>query len=504
MVETLEADVAIIGGSLGGVAAALAACEMGCTVILSEETDWLGGQLSAQGVSALDEHERTETHANARYLELRRRIREHYVKRGAPRFMPDSAFNPVPLNPGNAWVSRLCFEPLVGVKVIREMLRPFERAGQLEVLLQHRPVAAKVAGEEVREVRLEAPHTHVTLRADLFLDATDLGDLLPLTHTPFVTGAESRFDTGEPHAPEKANPNEVQSFTACFAVEYCPGESHVIPEPEGYETLRDAQPYSLSLDIDTGQEKHFKMFAEGENGELPFWTYRRLLDAELVGVPNDVALINWASNDYSGLSLLEDYERAWAEAKRLSLGFLYWLQTETPRGEGDGKNKCGFPELKLRPNVMGTSDGLAKAPYVRESRRIVGLERVLEQHLTGAHDWHIPVAIGWYPLDLHPCVGNPKSSMYHPTRPFTLPLGALIPQTRTNLLAACKNVSTTHLSNGACRVHHVEWALGEAAGVVAALCVQERCTPHEVHASQRLQKRLAERFAQQNILISWT
>ncbi len=496
MTETLKADVAIIGGSLGGVAAALAACEAGCTVILSEETDLLGGQLSAQGVSALDEHERIETHANARYLTLRRRIREHYVKRGAPRFMPDGQ----PLNPGNAWVSRLCFEPLVGTKVIRKMLRPFERAGRLKILLEHRPVAAKVIGEEVREVRLEAPHTHTTIRADLFLDATDLGDLLPLTHTPFVMGAESRFDTGEPHAPDVAKPNEVQSFTACFAVEYCPGESHVIPKPEGYETLRDAQPYSLSLDIGTGQEKHFKMFSEGENGELPFWTYRRLLDAKLLNLSNDVALINWASNDYSEVSLLEDYERAWAEAKRLSLGFLYWLQTEAPRDEGGQ----GYPEFKLRPDVMGTSDGLAKAPYVREPRRIIGLERVLEQHLTDAHDWRTPVAIGWYPLDLHPCVGNPERSMYHPTRPFTLPLGTLIPKTRPNLLAACKNVSTTHLSNGACRVHHVEWALGEAAGAVAALCVRERCTLHEVYASKRLQKRLVERFAQQDILTSWT
>ena len=493
MIETLEADVAIVGGSLGGVAAALAACAAGCTVILSEETDWLGGQLSAQGVAALDEHGRIETHANARYLELRRRIREYYIGRGAPRLMPDGA----PLNPGDAWVSRLCFEPKVGARVVAEMLRPYERAGRLKILLEHRPVAAKAVGEEVREVRLGASNAAVTLRADLFLDATDLGDLLPLTHTPFVTGAEAQFDTGEIHAPDVASPSEVQSFTACFAAEYCPGESHVIPEPEGYETRRDAQPYSLSLDVGTGREKHFKMFGVGENGELPFWTYRRLLSAELLNVPNDVALINWASNDYRELSLLDDYERAWREAKRLSLGFLYWLQTEAPRGE-----RQGYPELKLRPDVMGTSDGLAKTPYVRESRRIVGLERVLEHHLVDAYDWRTPVAAGWYPLDLHPCVGNAQCSVYRPTRPFTLPLGMLVPQTRVNLLAACKNVSTTHLSNGACRVHHVEWALGEAAGVVAALCVREGCTPHEVHASKRLQKRLAERFTQQNIVTS--
>ena len=61
--------------------------------------------------------------------------------------------------------------------------------------------------------------------------------------------------------------------------------------------------------------------------------------------------------------------------------------------------------------------------------------------------------------------------MYAPTLPFQIPLGALIPIECDNLLAACKNINTTHLSNGAYRLQPVEWSIGEAAGSLAAYCV---------------------------------
>src|SRR5436190_23514323 len=56
-----ECEVLIVGGGMGGVAAALAAARAGRAVLLAEETDWLGGQMTAQGVSALDEHRFIET-----------------------------------------------------------------------------------------------------------------------------------------------------------------------------------------------------------------------------------------------------------------------------------------------------------------------------------------------------------------------------------------------------------------------------------------------------------
>lgn len=102
----LATDVAIVGGGLGGVAAALAALSGGARVVISEPTCRLGGQLTSQGVSAPDEHPLIERFGEAaRYNELRARVRQHYCERyGLPKTMPDG----LPLNPGNGWVSRLC------------------------------------------------------------------------------------------------------------------------------------------------------------------------------------------------------------------------------------------------------------------------------------------------------------------------------------------------------------------------------------------------------------
>ncbi len=431
----LEVDIAVIGGGLGGVAAALAAAEAGATVVLSDEYAWLGGQVTSQGVSALDEHPHIEHFGGTRsYCTFRELVRQHYrTHYGAPASMPDGR----PLNPGNGWVSQLCFEPRVGLQVIETLLEPHVTAGRLTILTRHRPIAVDRFDECVLSVRLLplAGGPSVDVRALYFLDATELGDLLPLAQTAYVTGAESQDDTGEPLArPEGPAPGEVQSFTLCFAVEFCPGATHRQRRPPGYLHNRAAQPYSFTLHDWAGHPRPFRMFAEGEGGLLPFWSYRRLIDSRLLNhpaFPNDIALINWHGNDYAGASLLDKpvqlRKQALAAARNLSLGFLHWLQTAAPRDDGG----CGYPELKLRPDLMGTTDGLAQAPYIRESRRLLACTRVVEQDiratanpLARARRFDDTVGIGWYPLDLHPAVGNPRS-LFEPTRPYQIPLGAL-------------------------------------------------------------------------------
>ena len=82
----VECEVLVVGGGTGGVAAALAAARRGRQTCLVEETDWLGGQLTSQGVSALDEHDLIESFGGtASYDALRRAIRAHYEERGLDR-----------------------------------------------------------------------------------------------------------------------------------------------------------------------------------------------------------------------------------------------------------------------------------------------------------------------------------------------------------------------------------------------------------------------------------
>src|SRR6185312_2242232 len=99
----LAGDVVIVGGGMGGVAAALAALRVGRTVIMTEETDWIGGQLTFQAVPP-DEHPWIEQFGCTRaYRRFRDDVREYYRRWYplTPEAHADKAFNP-----GGGWVSR--------------------------------------------------------------------------------------------------------------------------------------------------------------------------------------------------------------------------------------------------------------------------------------------------------------------------------------------------------------------------------------------------------------
>lgn len=508
----MECDVAVIGGSLGGVAAALAAAESGARVVLTEATAWIGGQATSQAVSALDEHRLVEVVESTRnYACFRRKIREFYCDQyGVPVRAGDGRW----LNPGGGWVSDLCFEPKVGLGVLLKMLAPHVEAGRLRILAHAHPVSCEGNPGYMKSVSVWQRGRKITIQGQLFLDATDTGDLLPLARVPYVTGAEAKEDTGEKDASLNGpHPERIQSFTYCFLVEYCPGEKHVIHKPRGYEEFKARQPYSLTLHNRAGEAIHYNFMKATDERPLPFWTYRRVFDAgqlDRSGNGRDVALINWHGNDYHWASPIDQPPEMQVsilnEARRLSLGFLYWLQTEVERDDGSG---FGYPELRLLPEAVGTRSGLSMAPYWRESRRIRGLRRIVAEDILAAANpgkdqaaFPDSVGIGWYPMDLHPAVGD-DTTMFAPTMPFQIPLGALIPQDCDNLIASCKNIATTHLSNGAYRLHPVEWSIGEAAGSLAAFCVRNGLVPHQVHASPERLRSFQTFLQQRGVSLSW-
>ena len=217
--EELAADVVVIGGGLGGCATAFAALRNNLTVILTEETDWIGGQLTQQGVPP-DEHNWIETHgAPQLYRDFRTSIREYY-KKNYP--LTDAAKAVQYLNPGAGSVSKLCHEPKVAVSVLQDMMAPYISAGKLVLLLEHKVVDASVQSDVVNSVTVKNLRSNklIKFKAPYFVDATELGELLPITGTEYVTGAESKSQTGELHATEKANLKNNQAFTMCFAIDY--------------------------------------------------------------------------------------------------------------------------------------------------------------------------------------------------------------------------------------------------------------------------------------------
>ncbi|MGO8929095.1 MAG: FAD-dependent oxidoreductase [Limisphaerales bacterium] len=523
----MAADLVIIGGGLGGCAAALSAARNGLRVILTEETDWIGGQLTAQAVPP-DENPWIETCGGTRsYLSLRQQIREYYL-----RYFPltaEARAKPY-LNPGNGWVSRLCHEPRVSLAVLQQLLAPYAGGQRILVLLRHRAVDALTGGDRVEAVRVRSLESgnEVILRAPYFVDATELGDLLPLTKTEYVTGAESQKETGEPQAPPEAAPQNMQSFTCCFAMDYLRGEDHTIEKPREYAfwhefvpAIKPPWPGRLlswqRSDPVSGKPETLETDPEKGTG---FWTYRRIADKSLFAegaYPGDIALVNWPQNDYMLGNLCEvsaeEAARHLDRAKQLSLSLLYWLQTEAPRPDGG----TGWRGLRLRPDVVGTEDGLAKYPYIRESRRIRAEFTVIEQHVatefrmkeTGASredvnatEFKDSVGIGSYRIDLHPSTGG-DNYIDISSVPYQIPLGSLLPRRVVNLLPACKNLGVTHITNGCYRLHPVEWGIGEAVGALAAFCLMKKRLPREVRKQGELLKAFQALLTDQGVPLAW-
>ena len=200
-----NSEILIVGASFGGVSAALAAARAGRRVVLTEETGWIGGQATAQGVP-LDEHPWIERYGSSEsYRQFRRSVREYY-RRNYPLTAQSRAERA--FNPGAGWVSALCYEPKVGRAVLEELLAPYLSAGRILLVLHHRPVAVQADGDLIRAVTLQSTRGGdlLTVAADYVLDATDLGELLELGSVEHVIGAEAREETGEPNALEHADP----------------------------------------------------------------------------------------------------------------------------------------------------------------------------------------------------------------------------------------------------------------------------------------------------------
>ncbi|NUT07300.1 MAG: FAD-dependent oxidoreductase [Hamadaea sp.] len=524
-----KSDVLVVGGGLGGVAAALAALRRGRTVLLTEPTDWLGGQLTSQGVPP-DEHPWIEQFGATRsYRALREAIRDHY-RRWYP--LTAAARAKTDLNPGLGRVSRLCHEPRVAATVLAAMLGPHLATGRLTIWYAHRPIAVTSDRDRVTSVLFEGPDgTRVEASAPYVLDATELGELLPMAGVEHVTGFESREETGEPSAPAVAQPANMQAFSWVFAVEHRAGEDHTIDRPDQYGFWRDYQPpfwpdklLSLVAPDPRTLEPVARTFVPHDSsgpvvadqsrdpGDKDLWIFRRILAREQFQpgfLPSDVTIVNWPMIDYLPGPLIgvsdEERDKHLDGSRQLALSMFYWLQTEAPRPDGG----TGWPGLRLRPDVMGTADGLAKAPYIRESRRIRARRTVVEQDLSlavrgdhGAVSYPDSVGVGMYRIDLHPSTGG-DNYIDVGSSPFQIPLGALLPVRVRNLLAAGKNMGTTHITNGCYRLHPVEWNAGEAAGALAAHCLANGLEPAQVHESPELLERFQNELVADGFELAW-
>ncbi|MEM7516770.1 MAG: FAD-dependent oxidoreductase [Planctomycetota bacterium] len=461
MTESISVDVLVLGGGSSGVAAAIQAARSGARTLVCEESPWLGGMLTSAGVSAVDGNEGAL--GGGIYRELRDHLEGHYGGAEALR---------------TGWVSNVCFEPHVGAQWFAEAAR---EAG-VEVRLGARPLAVHREGECVVGALLVGPEGEVEVRAKITVDATELGDGLALAKIPYRLGRDAHSETGEDHAPQKAD-DELQDLTWVAILQKFDGKAPAIPRPAGY----DPRLFSCST------KEHCHTTDEAVlNHKLHSWDGFLSYGA----LPKGKFMLNWPfhSNDYplevSVVESREERAKAWAAARARTLAFVHYMQ-----------NELGHPEIGLAEGQFPASpDGLAYIPYIRESRRMVGAGLVREEEVVPRPGRERPpiqprsIAVGDYFLDHHHSKAHlpPEERLvenYPSNAPFQVSYDALVPETVDGFLAAEKNLSVSHIANGCTRLQPVSVAIGQAAGAAAALCVEREVEPRALDVAL-LQQRL--------------
>jgi hypothetical protein len=303
-------------------------------------------------------------------------------------------------------------------------------------------------------------------------------------------------------------------------MDYLEGENHVIARPTDYDFWRNYRPdfwpdkllswtHPFPPTLEPWSRDLF--YQPGRSIRDSLWLFRRIIDREnfIEGeYQSDIVMVNWPQIDYWLGPIIDvsetERDRHIEGAKQLSLSFLYWMQTEAPRPDG-GR---GYPGLRLRRDIVDSADGLA-LPYIRESRRIKAEFTILQQDVspqTRPDDqtatFPDSVGIGSYRIDLHPSTGG-DNYLDVASLPFEIPLGSLIPVRIANLLAAGKNIGTTHITQGCYRLHPVEWNVGEAAGCLAAYCLQRKLKPKEVRNDKPRLREYQGILEQQGVELAW-
>lgn len=456
----LQTDVLIVGGGTSGVTAAIQAARDGVNVIVVEPTPWLGGMLTAAGVSAVDGNHHLPSGI---WGEFRERLRDHYG--GAEAL-------------ATGWVSHTLFEPHIGNQIFNNMLEEYPNVQRL-----HGYTTDKAIVEEDRVYGATFIHKKgqtLKIEAAISIDATEYGDLMARSGANYFVGLDSKSLTHEEIAPTYGH-SIIQDLTyTAILKDYGPDADMTLPRPPNY------QPAIFRNACKELSENPAEF--EGVDCETML-NYARL--------PNDKYLINWPNNgnDYY-LNVLEmDHDERkilLEQAKNRTRQFIYFLQTQG-----------GFKNLGLADDEFNTEDGFPYIPYHRESRRLYGLtmltmNELMDPYGAGTDLYKTAVGVGDYPLDHHRKLNpSPPDSLlrdgdrepfefethydaFPPIPSFSIPFGSLIPKKTDGLIVAEKSISVSSIANGSGRLQPVVMTIGQAAGVAASLCIKQEIQPRDL------------------------
>lgn len=460
--EVWECEVVVIGGSLGGVAAAAHAMQSGSQTCLIELTPWLGGQISSQGVSAMDESlvMRDRQNFSSSWIQFKQQIESQLIQLPAWTGIQDP-ISVAQLN--KCWVGDLCFPPLAGAEAAADFLEQasqgspssrwqtsvafkgaeFDPTGT-QITAIHavsripRQASYRPSGQLSKELHdwygwsSSQVFTKIPIRLQgipgrpfVVIDATDTGELVGWAGIPHRLGSEGRETTQEIHAAPADNPECTQAFTFPFHLAIWNDHGKALAQLADLETGWSKEEHRQQFDLEG-----FSVFS-GRS----FFHYRRIISHTKnnpfkgIPAPKDITLVNWnRGNDWGFMNpalimtqedILRSGQRqnwlgglqynALKDAENHALLFAEWLMKTQSRPD--------FPLAYLSgsDSLMGTESGLSMYPYIREGRRILGRstydqpeffirEQDIHLRLSGRRDFRASsVAITHYAIDIHGC-----------------------------------------------------------------------------------------------------
>ena len=493
-----DVDVVIVGAGTGGISAALQASRLGVQVALLEETDWIGGQMAAAGDSTMNEGGAV-TLDSGLYAEFQQRMRAYYTARrksiGTCYWMDSSH----------------CYEPSAVQKILLEMIDDINHEGKGHVALYLRERVVRVLGTAELVTGVVTQKGHV-FHSRVVIDATELGDVLPLTMAAYRMGHFTSVEPGR---------SCIQDITYEAVIKKYP--KGVPPDlvmqhaPPGYDSAfvaymqrflrRDGNSAGKNIPVNFMMHNGCRALPDSSNPDNYTASTPEKITRTLLNFFNDYM----ADTDLFDRSKRRDIVCA---AKLRTLDVIYYIQHELNETSWSIANDEGYDtpynrEENLCPNIPTEFKALEAnfplLPYVRESRRLIGTYTLVGGDIRRELPWPNPVntseldpapifrdavAVGDYTEYLHDCntEADYEHDLEHATDlprefrsgAFQIPIESLIPEKVDGLLAAEKNISQSRMVNSATRLQPISMLIGQAVGALAAIAVSQNLQPRQV------------------------
>lgn len=495
-------DVVIAGAGTGGVGAAVQAARMGASVLLLEETDWVGGQMNAAAVTSMDEGPPLARERGL-YRELCGHIWAHY--------------QPLGINPETAYGFRHpAVEPRIGQKILYTLLGDARGNGTLDVVLCARVAAVQKNGQTVTGVSVEGTMPGDTARRSVacrvLIDATEWGDVIPLTGARYRTGNNL---SGAVDAEKRVQAITWTAVVRKYPDGKVPADLVMKSPPPGYAALEA----SFKRTLHNGQPGELAKPPKGSPWSWDrFIGYRAMPDGTRPNTGDSKVVTRTHLNFNNDLpTKVADLENPQSRLKTTrtailrTLGLLYYIQTNLGRTDWAIADDEGYDTpynraqmdalIAVQPDLAPFRPILYRfsiIPYVRESRRIVGLHtlnaREIERKPGKPIQFPHTVALGDYAVDLHGSMNPPyleldldrEEDIPHAfgergVGPFAIPFECFIPETVDGFVPAEKNISQSRMANGATRLQPSTLLMGQAAGAIAAIAAKQQIQPRAVN-----------------------